>query len=156
VVDKSQLDYQRYHDGDEERAFRRFIYLLVFNCFCPLLDDDDQLVLFLDERDGADLSELCTILNRALRTRRGRKIDVIRSAQWIDSKRSSMMQLNDVLMGAVACHNNNGHVSRTSGRGMAKCELAAAIASQFNLADLCERTPAWARHFGIWHLRLHK
>src|SRR5262245_57488940 len=42
VIKKSQLDYERYHDGDEEKALRRFIYLLVYHCFCPMLGSDDQ------------------------------------------------------------------------------------------------------------------
>lgn len=154
VIKKSELDYAHYHDGDEEKAFRRFIYTLVFHCFCPMIGDDDQLALFLDQRDGACLEELRTILNRTLRNQRRFRKDLIRSASWIDSKKSEMMQFNDVLMGAVGCHNNSRHLS--AGTRAAKVEVAAAIASAVGLRDLTEGTPRWAKHFGIWHLDLSK
>ncbi|HSW44850.1 MAG TPA: DUF3800 domain-containing protein [Phycisphaerae bacterium] len=53
---------------------------------------------------------LRAILNRGIRKKYGRKVDVVRSIEAVDSKDSDVLQVADVLMGAIGYHWNDCHL----------------------------------------------
>jgi len=97
---------------------------------------------------------LCTILNRGIRKKYGRKADVVRNIDAVDSKACNMIQVADVLMGAVGYHYNDCHLRQGARR--AKIELAEYIAGKANLLSLKQKTPWRMRHFGIWPFRFSR
>ncbi|MEN8220071.1 MAG: DUF3800 domain-containing protein [Pseudomonadota bacterium] len=78
-------------------------------------------MVFLDERSSSySLSELKSTLNEGIRKHYGRKVDVVRNIEPISSHKSDILQLADVLMGAVGYHYNDCHQQSNA----AKKELA--------------------------------
>ncbi len=93
VVDATKVNLQKFHDSDQELGFYKFYYQLIYHW----LDWNRDYAIFLDYKKNKQhdrLSTLRTILNRASMA------DVV-NVQAIESKQSSLIQLVDVLMGAV-------------------------------------------------------
>lgn len=150
VFDTSQIDYKQYHKGDRELGFYKFFYQFLLHNFGPYAtSDEDRMLVFFDERHTKyKLSTLYTVLNRGIRKKYGRKADVVRSLQVLRSHDCEIMQVADVLMGAVGYQNNDCHLRLGAKR--AKIELAEYIAQKANLLSLKQNTPYRMRHFGIW------
>lgn len=93
VVDASKVDLDTYHDSDAELGFYKFYYQLV-NCWVSY---PNEYAIFTDfKRNRAN--DRLIVLKRVLNNSRG---NVVRSIQAINSKESLILQLEDVLMGAV-------------------------------------------------------
>lgn len=155
VFDTHLVDYQRYSGGDKELGFYKFWYQFLLHSFGPYAAKDDRYLVFLDYRQSKyKLSELKTILNNGIRKRYGSSIreDIFRDIQPLDSKESNILQLVDVLMGAIGYQWNGCHM-RTNAR-KAKILLSEYIAKKANLISLAQQTPFRKRNFSIWQFRL--
>jgi len=153
VFDTSQIDYTGYHKGDRELGFYKFFYQFLLHDFGRYATTDDvRMLVHFDRRiTKFKFSALHVILNRGIRKKYGRRIDVVRSIDAVDSKRSNVLQVADVLMGAVGYHWNDCHLR--PGARRAKVELADYIARKVNLLSLKEKTPRGMTYFGIWPFR---
>jgi hypothetical protein len=156
VFDTSQIDYRTYHRGDKELGFYKFFYQFLLHKFGPYAaDDTHRLLVFLDQRTTSyKLSTLCTVLNRGIRKKYGRTLDVVRRIEPVDSKKCDLLQVADVLMGAVGYHCNDCHLLPSARQ--AKIELASYIASKAKLLSLKDNTPFGWRQFEIWRFRFKK
>lgn len=153
VFDTHEIDYSTYHRNDWELGFYKFFYQFLLHKFGPYATDDaHRLLVFMDHRvTSYKLSTLCTVLNHGIRKRYGRKADVVRKVEPVDSKQSELLQVADVLMGAIGYHCNDCHTRPDARR--AKVELAHYIAQKANLLSLKEATPYGQRRFEIWRFR---
>ena len=89
------------------------------------------------------------ILNIALHKRKEfHHPNAVRSIEPLCSKGEPFLQMNDVLLGAVGYHCNEGE--KTPDAGVAKKRLAAHIAKEAGLAHLKTNTSRSITHFGIW------
>lgn len=158
VFDTSLIDYRSYSKGDRELGFYKFWYQFLLHSFGPYADKkDDGYIVFLDQRHSSyKLSTLCKILNNGMKKKYGEriKINIFRNIQPIDSKKSNILQLADVLMGAIGYHWNNCH-TRTEAR-KAKILLAEYIAKKAGLVSLAQQTSYGKRDFSIWDFKLSK
>lgn len=153
VFDSGEIDYKSYHQGDKELGFYKFFYQFLLHCFGLYAETDEhRLLVFFDQRTTKyKLSELHAILNRGIRKKYGRKADVVRHIEAVRSHEHDLIQLADVLMGAVGYHYNDCHIR--PGARRAKIELADYIARKANLTSLKQKTPWGMRHFSIWPFR---
>lgn len=153
VFDTSQIDYKTYHHGDKDLGFYKFFYTFLLHKFGPYAADDTyRLLVFLDQRvTSYKLSTLCTVLNNGIRKKFNRNVDVVRKVEPVDSKKCELVQVADVLMGAVGYHCNDCHTR--PGAKRAKIELAHYIAQKAKLLSLNQSTPFGQRRFEIWRFR---
>jgi hypothetical protein len=73
----------------------------------------------------------------------------VRNVQAVDSKDSGLIQIADILMGAIGYEMNGAH-TRT-GAKRSKILLAEYIAQKAGLVNLQQPTPRSQKNFSIWH-----
>ncbi len=152
VLEKSRIDYRRFHAGDKELAFHKFMYQLLFHCFCKRVNLSDRLVIFVDHRyTSYNLGDLKDVLNSAMRGK-GFSGDPVSVVQAVNSKKSQLMQINDILLGAVGFH-ANGRDSIPSTK-TSKIGLAAHVAQEVGWPHLRQNCNALSGGFGVWQFQL--
>lgn len=143
VVDQSKVNLDRFHDGDQELGFYKFYYQMLKGWVTP---GNEYLVLldYKQNRDHCRYSDLRRILGRRALTAKA----VIRDLTVIDSAQTPLVQLCDLLTGAVAA-------SCCADTHSAKAKLAEYIASKANLPSLRvrHRSPAFTK-FNIFQINL--
>jgi len=153
VLEQQHLDWRTFHGGDECLGYNKFLYQLVFKGFIPFLYSGDKVVIYPDERHSQDsLDELGRCLNRAACRTWGWNVGPVSKVEPIASQKNTIMQMNDVLLGAVA-HQNNRRED-VPGRDQAKVDLAAYVAELAALPNLRTHSRATRANFNIWQFRL--
>lgn len=158
IVDTHKVDHRVFNQGDKEIGFYKFYYQLLLHCFGKKYCDDRpdaRIHLILDRRNSRySLEDLRTVLNNGLRSRWGIDTRPFVAIEPCDSKKSEVLQMTDILLGAVGFQKNGFDL--IAGSRQAKKELAAHIAKGAGLADLKENTPFRLQRFTLWNFRLKK
>lgn len=145
------IDYAKFHSGSKDLGYYKLMYTFIVNSFPRFLKADDKLLIFMDEQSSnQSLETLKTCLNKTIFRQLGRS-EQVRNIQPVDSKQSNMIQLVDVLMGAVAFHNNRRHLQPDCRES--KKTLAMHIAKRAGYASLAVSTPKHRPNFGIWQFQ---
>jgi hypothetical protein len=146
VVDTAALDHNRYNDGSSEIGFSKFIYQLLLKC-ARLFHFGSNLDCFLDDRTTRQsLDELRRILNNgASKAFRARPV---RRVEYRDSKDTNIIQLVDLLTGAVAYHWNGN--DKADGASPARVWLASHIARGAGMSRLDVGTAPGRDRFSVW------
>jgi hypothetical protein len=108
--------------------------------------------VIIDERplpaDNPDpYTPLKVILNHAIRRDFKGTTDIVTKVEPLDSKRSDLLQVADVLMGAVGFHNQDFHLRPNANKE--KVELARYIAARIGRPDLKHETSPIKEDFKI-------
>lgn len=156
VFDTYEIDYKTYHEGDHEIGFYKFFYQFILHKFGRhAAKGHRRLIIHFDERKTHySLEKFRVILNRGMRKKYNLNEDVVRAVQVVRSHDSDVIQIADVLMGAVGFQWNGLHLLPESRR--AKIDLAAHIAQKAGLSSLAKQTPWGADQFEIWQFRFSK
>lgn len=72
----------------------------------------------------------------------------------VDSKKSEVGQLNDIILGAIGFQKNGYHL--LAGSRKAKIDLVNFIADRAGLKDLSANSPWGRKRLTIWNFRLQK
>lgn len=158
IFDMHQVDYSTYHEGDEELGFYKLYYQFLLHKFGRYAKSDNHaLHIFIDERSTRRKFPLRTLhgaLNAGIKNKYGRTADVVRQLEPRKSKEHNLMQVADVLMGAIGWHANDLG-DRPEARE-AKINLASYIAKKAKLASLKHGTPWGQENFEIWRFKFSK
>lgn len=157
IVDNHQVNHRKFNKGDKELGFYKFYYQLLLHCFGKdyCRDVDDRFIVHLDQRTSSyPLSKLKLILNRGINKKYLISSAPFRSIEPKDSKLSELIQMNDIIIGAIGFQ-KNGYDLLSDSR-QSKKDLAAYIASQAGFADLRKDTSRRQKRFTIWNFRLQK
>lgn len=112
VIDAQRLDIEKYHNNSAELGFYKFYYQLLKNW----LHENNTYNIFLDYRKDKSKSrayDLKTILNKE------HSNENIENIQFLNSKESLLLQIEDVIMGAVGYKYNY----EDKGQSIAKSEI---------------------------------
>ncbi|QDU31674.1 hypothetical protein ETAA8_68340 [Anatilimnocola aggregata] len=141
VFDTTQIDYDTYHDGSKETGFYKLYYQFLLHSFAVYAaNNEDRIQVFFDQRQSKhSLEEFRNILNRGVRKRFNRSVDIVSTVEPVRSHESELIQMADVLMGAVGYHQNDRHL--VAGAKQAKVTLASHIAMINKLTSLKQKTP---------------
>lgn len=150
VVFDTHDRYYRRDRRDKDAGFYKLYYHFLLYKFGPYAHDDEhRLYVFLDERSTLyKLDVLCIILNRGIKKRFYRTVDVVKVIEPRDSKKCNLIQVADVIMGAIGYHSNDLHRRRDAGKH--KVNLADYIAKKAGLRTLKEGTSPRRVDFEIW------
>lgn len=148
-VTRAKINDAKFNDGDREVGFNKEIFQIANKCarLYPTL-----FHVYPDYRDTPqNPEELRLILNR-YRAKKGDRRDwPFRRCQFRDSKTTLLLQLTDILLGAVGFH-VNGHNDKPDA-SPAKRQLASHILAHARISD-CTRDTRVAGKFTIWHRNL--
>ncbi|MGB9594594.1 MAG: DUF3800 domain-containing protein [Anaerolineae bacterium] len=145
VIDVTLLDYSTFSRGDAELGFYKFYFQLISR---KLLSGYHYLV-FTDARRNRrayrlDVLKICT--NRWWAKQQGiPEAAPVRAVEARNSKEEDLIQLADVLLGAV------GYVWNGHAESPAKVDLIGHIEQSLGGVSLGKGTPRSSCKFNIWH-----
>lgn len=114
VVDSFSVDLETYHDSDSELGFYKFYYQLLKHW----IETGENYWIFLDHKKNKLPDRLHTLKRFLNRSTLGN----VNEIQAIESKESLLIQLADVLMGAVGYKFHNKNTSEAKLRIVSKIE----------------------------------
>lgn len=149
VIDNFALDNRCYNQGDADLAYAKFLHsLLLYRV--GLRFPADAIVVDLDARNTTrDPEELRRILNYGMRRRLGVSDEPFRRIAHRDSRGSRLLQLSDLLAGAVAWHKND-HDARGNAAA-SKVDFANYIAGRVGLRRLGADSPRREIRLNVWN-----
>lgn len=153
VVDTFQLQHGIFNSGDRDVGFNKEIYQLVLKC--GRLYAKPIFHVFPDRRSTRhSTEELRTIINHGMHKKHGRAREwPVRKLQFRDSKEVPLLQVADLMSGAIAYH-LNGHVAQP-GASEARKLLSTTILELANISSPSADTKPSGK-FTIWHRRLRR
>lgn len=151
VIDTSKLDHHAFNQGDRETGFSKFVYQLVLKG-SRLYGPPVKFRVALDERHTAySLAPVRDMLNFKARTAYGMDHFPYRRLQHHDSKKSLMLQMTDILTGAIGFRANGKDAVMP--RMTHRIALSEHIRQRAGLSSLSAQTMPNGR-FTVWHMKL--
>ena len=149
VVDKKKVDFERYHDGDKELAFYKFIYQLLKH----RIVDNYKYYLIFDFKPNKTrdrLKVLKEFLDGDIYVSHANTA-LIKHMQGYDSKENVLLQIADLFTGAV------GYAYNTPQKNsQPKYELIEYIAKKLGKDSLCFSSTKAEKKFNIFAIKLNK
>jgi len=134
VLETEKFNFKKYQGGDKEQGFYTFYFQLLYHSFIKKLASNprNKVTVKLDHRETRyKLGELKDILNN--RCRKDGLHPIVKAVQACDSKTSNILQLNDVILGAIGFNANQKQLKKDANH--AKKELLKFILFIANVSD---------------------
>jgi hypothetical protein len=158
ILDNHAINHAKFSQGQKEIGFYKFYYQLLLNCFGKAycrLGTDDRFVVHLDQRETKySLQEFKKILNNGMAKKFDNHTEPFRSVEPRNSKDVDLIQIADLLIGAIGFQKNGYSLVESS--NAAKVSLANYIAKKAGLTTLVNNTPYRQARFKIWNFKLQK
>lgn len=155
IIDNHKINHRKFNKGDKEIGFYKFYYQLLlhsFGKFCREAEND-RFIVHLDYRNSRySLNTLKTILNRGMKKNYSIETSPFRSIEPRNSKKTELIQINDIILGAIGFQKNGYDLLSESRKS--KIELAQFIAEQAGVINLKADSPWGKNRFTIWNFRL--
>ncbi len=152
VFDSHQWNHVRYNGGDADMGLSKLYFQVALQKFIKNCGNSGTCAICLDHRNSTTkLDDLKRMINSA--AKRDFKMDHAPLKQLVsaDSKSDDILQLNDVLLGAVTAVRNGKHLL-PSGRA-SKREIAKIVLQKSGLETFERDSPRGIARFSIWNLR---
>lgn len=140
VPDKSVLDHEKFNHGSASD----FYYKMAFYALRDFVVAEKSFRLYLDYMDTLGRTKVKTLKN-VLMSCKPKSLE----AQTIRSHESQLIQLCDLLIGAI-CYSNRADIAKDS---PVKAELVAMISKKFGV-KLNGSTPKYAKKFNLFKINL--
>jgi hypothetical protein len=150
VVDKTRVDFDRYHDGDAELAFYKFAYQLLKQ----RIADNYKYYLIFDfkpNKTGNRLQVLRGFLESTIYVDHA-NTSIIKHMQGYDSKENVLIQVADLFTGAVGYAYNESEQNNKQ----PKYKLTKYIAEKLNKDSLKFMSTKSEKKFNIFAIDLNK
>ncbi|HYH80749.1 MAG TPA: DUF3800 domain-containing protein [Longimicrobium sp.] len=147
VIDRRLVDNDAWNEGDRELGYFKAWWTLLLSRVQPGWLYRVRLDA-LNLQRGGRLQTLRDTLNAAARRDRGLDYACCESVEARDSKKDDLIQVVDVLTGAVGFHYAGGHTAPGASRG--KIELAERICAGVGKPSLCVESKQTEAGFNIW------
>jgi hypothetical protein len=158
IIDNHSINHKKFSQGNKEIGFYKLYYQLLLHCFGNKYCSNrtlQRLIVILDHRESKyKLSDLKFILNNGINKRYGINYEPYVNVESRDSKKSNLIQINDIILGAVGFQKNGYHLLAESKKS--KIELAEYIAEKAGLNNLIDNTGFRNKRFTIWNFKLRK
>lgn len=133
-VDTSTFNHKVHNKGSSELGFDKLIYQLLLNKFGAKYGRNYKIQVYLDERTTKNNPNLMTsILNAGLSKRLKITSNPFTRVTFQDSKTSEILQVNDLIIGAIGFRKNKRHLSQDS--AMHKKQFSEMIAKKAMLLE---------------------
>ena len=153
VFDNHAANHSRYNDGDADKALSKLYYQLMVHKFGKTCGPDGDLCVCVDRRNSStSLEDLRRMSNAAIARDCGVNGSPIKQVIPLDSKGDDLLQINDVILGAV-CAARNGRHLLTDGR-QSKRNIAETVLKKSGLGSFEKNSPPNVHRFTVWNLRM--
>ncbi|MEM9837855.1 MAG: DUF3800 domain-containing protein [Pseudomonadota bacterium] len=154
IFDSHQWNHNVYNGGDSDVGLSKLYYQLALHKFIKLCGQDCEksLAICVDKRNSStSLIELKNMLNAAAARDFGYKHQPLKQLVPWDSKLDDILQMNDVILGAVCAARNGKH--KLPKTRAAKREIAKTVLEKSGLNTFDLDSPRNIHRFGIWNMR---
>lgn len=144
IIDKSNLNHNKYNDGESDK----FYYKMYYYSLLPFLKVDTYFNIFMDYKDtngGKRVKELSKVVKNTFYGNINTNYTIIHSNE------SQIMQLCDILIGAIGYKNRQDieHISEIKQFIINECETLSGY-------PLDDSTPQWEEKFRIYKFHPRK
>ena len=155
TLDTNQINHKAYNAGNKETGFYKFFYQLLYNCFARNYlteQNDTKFIIHMDQRNTSySLNDLKDILNNGIKKNMGITQKRVLSVEAIDSKKSEVLQIADIIIGSIGYQKNC--YDMLAGANQAKIEIAKYIAKLAGIPNLIDNTKYGVVRFKIWNFK---
>jgi hypothetical protein len=152
IFDNHKWNHGRYNGGDNDVGLSKLYYQLIHHRFARTYSKLGSLHVCCDHRNSStSLNDLRDMLNAAAARDHGVATRPFKQVVSADSKGHDMLQINDVILGAVCAARNGKHLlaaTRTSKRN-----LAGLVLQKSGLETFERNSPAGVQRFTVWNFR---
>lgn len=151
IFDSHQWNHHKYNDGVADAGLSKLYYQLILHKFIKTHAPHGSLYVCLDHRNSkTSLNELRDMLNAtALRDMNYRA--PVKELVSKDSHTDDLLQLNDVILGAVCAHRKGKHLLADT--RPAKRDVAQLVMEKSGLNSFERDSPISVRRFTVWNMR---
>ena len=152
IFDSHQWNHKRYNNGDADIGLSKLYYQLLHQKFCKICGPHGSLYVRLDKRNSStSLHDLRRMLNSAAERDHSIPHSPFKVVEPADSKECDILQLNDVILGAVSAVRNSKHILETT--RSSKREIARLVLDKSGLGGFDLNSPANNSRFTIWNMK---
>jgi hypothetical protein len=153
IFDNHGANHNRYNDGDRDVGLSKLYYQLMLHKFGKTCGPEGDLCVCVDRRNSStSLEDLRRMVNAGLAKDCGVRHAPLKQLIPLDSKSDDVLQLNDVILGAVCAARNGKHIL-AAGR-QSKRELATMVLAKSGLETFERDSPRNVSRFTVWNMRL--
>lgn len=150
TFDNHKWKHSLYNHGDRDLGLSKNYYQLILHRFIRFYGEQAGLYVCLDKRQSSTrLPDLQRILNAGAAKEYGLDFRPVRTLDSRDSKKDDMLQINDVILGAVSSVKNNRHIAPNT--RASKAELAKLVLKHSGLGSFNKDSPPQSKSFTIWN-----
>lgn len=152
IFDNHKWRHNKYNNSDRDIGLSKLYYQVLHHKFCKVCGPHGSLFVRIDRRNtSTSLEDLRRMLNNAAARDHGINTTPFKVIEPADSKECDILQLNDVVLGAVCAARNGRHLLE-SGRA-SKREIAGLVLEKSGLSSFEKDTPNSMSRFTIWNMR---
>lgn len=153
IFDNHGANHRRYNEGDQDVGLSKLYHQLMVHRFGRTCGRHGDLCVCVDRRNSStSLDDLKNMANAVVARDCGIDGSPFKQLIPLDSKADDLLQLNDVILGAVCAARNGKHLL-AAGRE-SKRELAKLVLEKSGLTTFERDSPRSVHRFTIWNLRL--
>lgn len=154
VIENDKVDYDTYSFGDVDLGFNKFAYRIVLK-FGRLYSNSNGFYVYPDERRTRQTGDqFREVLNNGAAIHREIKRRPFKIVEFRKSHLTPLIQLADVLIGAIAYEANGHHLQPNACK--AKVDFLNTLKTGVGAKTFKISSPYGARTFSIWYLDFSK
>lgn len=151
IFDSHQWNHQKYNDGEGDTGLSKLYYQLILHKFIRKCGEKGTLYAFMDHRHSkTSLEDLKNMLNSAANRDHGLK-SPLKQLVSKHSHEDDLLQLNDVVLGAVCAVRNGKHLLADYRK--VKRLLALEVLEKSGLGAFDRDSPRDVHRFTVWNMR---
>lgn len=152
VFDSHKWKHKKYNDGDGDKGLSKLYYQILLHRFAKHCAKHGDLYVRLDKRNSStSLHDLRGMLNNASARDYGIATSPFKVVESADSKECDILQLNDVILGAVCAVRNGKHILETTRES--KREIGKLVLEKSGLRTFDTNSPKGNYRFSIWNMQ---
>jgi len=149
LVDFDRFDHGLRADGGKAESMKRMYYQLILHRLLKKHGRDHDCYALIDKcNELVGLEQLKAGLNSY--SRRFKCKDALKVIEFRDSEKEPLLQMNDLILGAICAHKNRRF--EEVGAGQYKANLAGFVLGKFGLVNFDSDTPRSWNNLSIWNL----
>jgi hypothetical protein len=150
TFDNHRWDHKRFNENDSDIGVSKLYYQMLLHQIIGWYGDLATLYICLDRRlSTTPLDKLHRVLNAGANKDYKLSFGPVRVLTAKDSKKEDILQINDVILGAVGSYKNERHLHVIARR--AKVQLAEYVFSKSGLRSYEIDSPKSKRDFTLWN-----
>lgn len=152
IFDSHQANHAKYNKGDSDVGLSKLYYQLLVHKFARLYPNEIGMSVCVDHRNSSTpLNDLREMINSTLARDHAIPHRPIKQLVSMDSCDDDLLQINDVILGAVCAARNGKHLLQET--RASKKEIAEKVLSMSGLTSFDQDSPRGVSRFSVWNFR---